>query len=35
VDVRSNTIRRDQPITSGVAIHLKDARESLQYPLGM
>jgi hypothetical protein len=35
LDVRTGTIRCDQPIISGISVHLKDAREPLQYPLGM
>jgi hypothetical protein len=35
LDIWANTIRRNQPIISGVTIHLKDAREPLQYPFGM
>jgi len=35
LDVPPNTIQRDQPIISGITIHLKDARKSSQYPLGI
>lgn len=34
-DVRTNAVWSNQPIISGIAIHLKDARKPLQYPFGV
>lgn len=34
-DVRADTVWRGQPVVSGVAVHLQDAGEPLQYPFCM
>src|SRR5690606_36055020 len=34
-NVRSDTLRRDQSIVSGIAVNLQNAGESLQYPFCM
>jgi hypothetical protein len=34
-NVRANPVSRDQPVVSGIAIDLQNAREALQYPFGM
>lgn len=35
LNARARPVRHDQPVVSGIAVHLQDAAEALQNPLGM
>lgn len=35
LDVRTDPVRCDQAVVSGISIHLQDATEALQYPFSM